>query len=407
MSSIFRCIDCTYFTDIKTNLTRHIKLKHAEEKTLYECPYCQQRFATMDGCRRHMSHRCKKSPEVTPEASDAENMHAIAENMHILGGNLAETAENMHVFAENMHIPCNSDNSTHSSETDALNLMKKYVCNVCNKGFTRRNSLKYHTGICKGIINILECPICKKVLSSASSKYAHLAQCRLKAIAKKEADANDIKALELNINATQHAETINNTINNINNIDNSVVNNNNITNNIGILVFPGNTSNESITFDTDLINLTEMATTIKTLSKLQVSYKFIVELLKNPRNRCIKKTNMRSDHSNIHVGDNKWQLQPDAGIYKKLVSEVSLNLGEFLGKKGKQMKICPNTLKDQLAYTDLMSDEGYSANDTEHIETKKEYKMLLRNAKSSVYNQTKLESIKEDANAPGVRGSLK
>jgi len=390
MSSIFRCIDCPYFTDIKTNLTRHIKLKHAEEKTLYECPYCQQRFATMDGCRRHMSHRCKKSPEVTPEASDYQNNTFLYQNDTPL-------YQNDTFLYQNDTFLDNNDNVALECSQNSSFQEGKHQCTKCKKTFSREQRLQTHTDVCKGIGSSLDCPLCNKVFAFASAKTRHLVKCRLKADAKIATDARDKKTLEQNLNF-HAAATINNNIDNstTNNIDNSVVNNNNITNNIGILVFPGNTSNESITFDTDLINLTEMATTIKTLSKLQVSYKFIVELLKNPRNRCIRKTNMRSDHSNIHVGDNRWQLQPDAGIYKKLVSEVSLNLGEFLGKKGKQMKLGPNTLKDQLAYTDLMSDEGYSADDVERIETKKEYKMLLRNAKSSVYNQTKMESIKEE-----------
>lgn len=138
-----------------------------------------------------------------------------------------------------------------------------------------------------------------------------------------------------------------------------------------------------------------MATTIKTLSKLQGSYEFIVELLKNPKNRCIKKTNMRSETSKVHTGGDNWELQPDSGIYKKFVTEGSLNMGEFLGKNGKKMRIQANMLKELIRYSDLMSDCGYSSNDAEHAELKKEFKQLLQDVRIYIYNQTKQDSKKK------------
>lgn len=190
MSSILRCVECPYFTSVKSNLTRHIKLKHDEEKTLYDCPYCQQRFATIDGCKVHMSRRCKKSPEVTPIVSEMANVYNNTQNVTII---------------------VNSDDSNHPSDVCESNVIKKHTCGVCNKAFTRRESLKYHTNICKGIVNILACPVCDKVFASASSKSSHLAKCRVRTVAAELADIRDIKALEqqLRIILDKYAAIIN------------------------------------------------------------------------------------------------------------------------------------------------------------------------------------------------------
>lgn len=404
MAVLFKCDDCPYSTSVKSNLKRHIDFKHTEDRQLFECYYCQQLFASIACCRRHMSIRCEKNPNVRPNGYGYQNDT-------ILGDENVQTYQNDTILYQNdtiLHNP--NDTASECSQTDESQ-EGKTQCAKCKKVLSRSQRLQTHTNVCKGVNSPLVCPVCKKVFAFTSSKTRHVVRCRLRAAAKKSDDAKvaaaakevayvkDIAAL-IKVNRSQSANIINNTVININ-TDNRVITNN-ITNNIGILVFPDNTSNEPITFDTDLIDLTDMATTIKTLSKLQVSYKFIVDLLKNPRNRCIRKTNMRSDTSKVHIGGDKWKLQPDSGVYKKLVSEVSLSLGELLGKKEMRRKIGPITLKEHLRYSDLMSDEGYSTNDAEHKALKKEYKLLLQNAKTAVYNASKMDSIKEGNEVPAI-----
>jgi len=59
------------------------------------------------------------------------------------------------------------------------------------------------------------------------------------------------------------------------------------------------------TLKTDHINLEFISKLLKIKEKDALTL-YTKKILDNPENRCIKKTNLRSIYSQIHIGDNKW-----------------------------------------------------------------------------------------------------
>src|SRR6056300_1215642 len=71
------------------------------------------------------------------------------------------------------------DNEISTTKTEAI-LIKKNLCNKCNKTFTRKWGLTKHKEICKGIIDRFSCEYCNKKLKHKDSRYKHLKVCKKK-----------------------------------------------------------------------------------------------------------------------------------------------------------------------------------------------------------------------------------
>ena len=52
-------------------------------------------------------------------------------------------------------------------------------------------------------------------------------------------------------------------------------------------------------------------------------------LLSRKENQCVRKTNLRSTSSAIHVGDDKWEYQSDKEVLPKLLSNIATNFGNI------------------------------------------------------------------------------
>lgn len=50
-------------------------------------------------------------------------------------------------------------------------------CHKCNKILANSKSLKYHSNICKGVLNPMECHNCHKIFNTSSAKSKHLKMC--------------------------------------------------------------------------------------------------------------------------------------------------------------------------------------------------------------------------------------
>jgi hypothetical protein len=53
------------------------------------------------------------------------------------------------------------------------------------------------------------------------------------------------------------------------------------------------------------------------------------QLLSNEDNKCVKKTNIRSSHSQVHVGENKWVCRLDKEIYPHLMNNIANDFSDF------------------------------------------------------------------------------
>jgi len=246
-------------------------------------------------------------------------------------------------------------------------------CMHCNKIFSRPNYLKIHIEKCKGTINPYECEFCNKVFKFKNNKYAHRIQCKIK-----YEEENNI------INQENQAPTIQN-ITNItnNNIDNS---SNNVTNNTVI--------NQIVVFDPANMALLNDHISKKDFSKLLVNHDFTkiltdysTALLSRKENQCVRKTNLLSSSSAVHVGDNKWEYQTDKEIYPKLLSNIAGNFNDVKENlKVNIYKQLDTFIEDIMCEaTDCHEDKD------EELRLKKLYRRLFNNIKHLVFNLTKKE----------------
>ena len=215
----------------------------------------------------------------------------------------------------------------------------KNQCIKCNKIVSSKYYLEKHLLICNGVSNPLECHLCHKILANSGSKSIHLKNCKIK--------------LSL-IDDEKPSIPIDN------NIDNIIVFN------------PNNPNGKS--FKTDHINLEFINNLLKIKEEDALSL-YTTKILDNPENRCIKKTNMRSTFSEIHVGNNKWNSYYDSDIYPKFISEISNCLCELLVDKISTN----NKLIEFIHY-------GYCNNDDIKNKINKKHKELIQRIKAIVYN---------------------
>jgi hypothetical protein len=243
-------------------------------------------------------------------------------------------------------------------------MMIPYQCDKCDKIITRKYNLCKHMDKCKGKINKLECQICNKILSSKESKYRHQKICKEK---------HNYK----NINKDYKEE-----IKNITNI--SICN---ITNNIdNLIVFPSGDID-------DFISNKVFENKIKNILKLPDNYSIVAnynkELFSIKENQCIKKTNLKSQHSQVHIGDNKWESRLDKEIYPKMVSCLANDLCMLLHDKKKCERI--KILEDFLS---CIIDNGYINDDMDkQKEMLNNFKNLVSNLKLLIYDITKNDEI--------------
>ncbi len=211
----------------------------------------------------------------------------------------------------------------------------KIQCDKCMKELSSTQTLKSHKITCDGLTS-LQCQYCSKTLSNRYSKYRHKKVCQNKQKeANKEADKEEINTLPSITNNTNnyavgnlqgdHNTINNNNTNNTNNITN--YNTNNITNNNNsIMLFD---KDSYISFDASSMDIEDNVSKVDCTddrSHIGALYNFSNILFSIPKNRCVKKTNLKMRHSKVHTGDNRWETLDDSFVYDKLVKDISITL---------------------------------------------------------------------------------
>ena len=105
-------------------------------------------------------------------------------------------------------IPCFTCTPTSSNEVDAPIKTGEYTCVECHKVLSNKYSLKIHMKTCKGC-NVLQCPVCRKTFSSASSKCQHIKKENCKPPEPQHNGGTNTSNVN-NIQTQQNANTINN-----------------------------------------------------------------------------------------------------------------------------------------------------------------------------------------------------
>ena len=321
-NTIFKCEACDYISKWKCNVIRHMVRKHTASNV---CPTA--------------SNVCPAAPNVCPTAP-----------------NVCPTAPNVCPNVYNDVLP--------------------NQCTICNKIFSRRTTLVKHIDKCKGI-NKLECEYCNIVFTQRCSKSKHLRICKNK----KEVDSCALIVHDDTKKDIPIANTVNNITNSNNNSNNNTQNaetiNNNITN---VIVY--DPKNMELLNDHITKNAFRKIIANHDFSKILTD--FSSALLGRSENQCVRKTNLLSGSSSVHVGNDKWEFQADKEIYPKLLSNIASNFNDV--RDNIKVKICEQ-LDTFIEDVTCEAEDCHEDKDQE-LRLKQLHRRTLRNVKHLLFNLT-------------------
>jgi hypothetical protein len=231
---------------------------------------------------------------------------------------------------------------------------------------------------CKGIDtkNRMQCDFCEKEFKHERSRFYHYKICGTK------------KEMALIAAKEKEEKTINNNSGQMNNQLGSGTQNNTQNNNIIIVYNP----NGMTPFSTDHLKAEDFKKILQLASARldnRALEEYSKQIFENEENRCIKKTNIKLGHSQIHVGDNKWKLQLDKNIYPQLATDLANNMSEYVDEKRETFKQDMYIRLRDFVYG--MCDAGYINADPSdrEKELQKEFKTFTEGLKLIVYGNTK------------------
>jgi len=374
-----QCDQCEYKTEIKANLTRHVNLKHSTVERI-KCSYCDKTFTTIPNCKRHMVNSCSCSPKVAestilaPEVADSAPKVAKSALLAPEVADFAPEVAKSATFAPDV-------------ADDVMDTESGHKCITCQRLFSNQRNLVRHYGICKGTQNTLECHLCHHVFANKYAKSRHLKGGCLAVVLHEE------RLINIGTQNTSVLEPVS-SINNVNGIQNNIQtqnnieNKNNINNNITI-IFPGD---QHMQFITEHITAEKIAELMKKDDKAETLSSYTRNLMENKRNICVEKTNMRSVHSSVHVGNNQWETRHDKEVYPKVVASLANSFIDILNGRKPEMKLGPREARyfqNMIKFLDYMADNGYTADEDNAKDVKAEHKSLIQRHKGIFHDVTK------------------
>lgn len=279
MSSIYKCDFCTFLSTRKFNVQRHCIQVHNKE---------------------YNEHTKNIYSGIKDDIGDIkDDICGIKDDI----GGIKDDSN------------CIYSNNAHCSTIMIQNIQLK--CPTCYLCFKKQRYLTLHIPKCKKINNPHECGICHKLFASKDSKNRHMKVCKLTQVT-------------LFNNTTKSTNENNTTINNINgptsiqnihtqqNIENQTI----IQNTINIIAYK---EDDTIQFLNDHISAEDLTKIFDGHTTVDAFRKYTQLLMQRPENRLIKKTNSRSNCSQVFTEDQKWESRLDKEVYPKLACEIANN----------------------------------------------------------------------------------
>jgi len=324
---------------------------HANTGNVIKCDKCNREFKYQSSLKRHIVRNICNNRSIP---TDLPQVHADLPQVH------ADLPQ-VHADLSQVHA--------------------KFKCNLCNREYKYKYNLVRHNK--KPCIDILKCPKCHKLFTSKQGKRNHIKNVQCTAVIPYDETSKDHPTVIQN----QTNNYIQNQTNQINNSTNTI--------NVNIVVFNPEDVTKITPFLTNHINMKLITDAIKNNDNPDIFIKYTEELFKKPENRCIKKTNLRSSHSSVHVGNNKWKIKPDALVYPKVVSDTAALAQELVQTCKEKTKKNKAALDNLMAFNEYISDNGYCNETKEKQErVKSQYKRVISGTKSVVYENTKKETQK-------------
>ena len=338
----------------------------SSDNIIYKCQFCDCKSKWKSNITRHMVRN-----------HTAPNVNVPAPNVNV-------PAPNVNVFAPNVNVPAPNVNVFEDDNIQYTN-----QCTLCNKIFSRKCILTKHIEKCKGINNSLQCEFCNKIYSSRQTKSIHLRICKIK----KELDSQALiihTSNDENINDTTTTPNQNTSIGQINNMQNANIqnantinnNNNNNTNNItNVIVFDP----EKMELLHDHITKSKFTKMVTHPDFVKILTDYSTEILSRKENQCVRKTNLLSSSSAIHMGNDKWIYQSDKEVLPKLLSNIASNFKNITEEY--KIKIMKQLDTFMTGVTCEATD--YHDNEKDEVRLKKLFKHTLTNVKHLLFNYTK------------------
>ena len=256
-----------------------------------------------------------------------------------------------------------NQNNISPNQNEIINPLQ---CHQCQKVYTVNWYLQKHLKTCTGNTNSkYKCDYCDKIFQCNTSKYKHHKTCSRKH------------------SVVQQQTIINNNYNNCTNIEKQV-------NNITIVLNSRDTD-----FDTTHIALDAFLKDIKRILNTQTESQeraivldYTKKLMENKSNHCIQKKDIKSNYSNVYIGNNQWEKQWDREVYPLLVNRISVNLSDMVYNY--RDKIPKHWFDKMIGFFDYMSDKGYINTDDLEVqkEITKQFRTLIMDLKLIVHNIT-------------------
>ena len=310
-------------------------------KSEFKCEFCDSNFTRSYNLKRH-----------------TERIHA-AQKVNIL-------AQKVNILAQKVNIPAQK-----------VNILETHIlsCTKCERTFKKHWNCTRHEKTCLGTTNPLECTHCHKIYSSKQSKYAHMKKCKEQSIVLYNGNTNLIPSDPSSITNNITNNNINNTTNNINNG----------TINYNIIIY----EDKKTKFLKDHISNAKLRHILYSNTDETVFSKYNSELMERLENNCIRKSDKRSNYSQIHVGENKWKNIPDRKIYPDIISQIAGDMQDVVNDKFENLK-SKEKLFDLLDYF-IFKETSDDDKETER-RYKKIYNLIIEEQKLYAINAARSEN---------------
>lgn len=112
---------------------------------------------------------------------------------------------------------------------------------------------------------------------------------------------------------------------------------------------------------------------------------FSRDVLKRSENACVRKTNLRSSSSSVHVGNNVWEMQSDANVIPKVLCNLAITLSGSIEEYKLAAKAALEAFIEDLT---CYGEHGNEDKD-EIAQLKTLYKKTLGDLKHNIFNITR------------------